>query len=173
VPRVEYGPVLELRGSMSTIVTVNAPKSTPLVSGARLPAGDFSRTRGGFAGAHVLVIDDEALIRWAIAETLTDRGSTVTVAGTCAEALRVATDARPPFDVVLLDVRLPDSTDLALLARLRTETPASAIIVMTAYETPEMLQQANALGAHRVVPKPFKIGELASIVAQALRARAC
>lgn len=158
---------------MSTIITANAPKSTAQVSAAWLAEGDYSRTQGSFAGAHVLVVDDEALIRWAIAETLTDCGSTVTVAGTCAEALRAATDARPPFDVVLLDVRLPDSTDLALLARLRTETPASAIIVMTAYETPEMLQQATALGAYRVVPKPFKIGELASIVAHALRARAC
>ena len=58
----------------------------------------------------MLIVDDEPLIRWSLAETLTDSGHSVIEAGDGEAAVRMLTDADRPFDVVLLDYRLPDST---------------------------------------------------------------
>src|SRR5713101_5365770 len=84
------------------------------------------------AVAHVLVVDDEPLIRWSLAETLTQRGHSVTEAGDAKETLRVVTrDADRP-DVVLLDYRLPDSNDLGLFAAIKRHVPEIQVILMTA-----------------------------------------
>ena len=63
----------------------------------------------------VLVVDDEALIRWSLAEMLGERGYEVTEAGDGRMAVAAIENAAEPFDVVLLDYRLPDSADLRLL----------------------------------------------------------
>ena len=69
----------------------------------------------------VLVVDDEPLIRWSLAETLEQSGHAVVEAGDAASAIRTVS-AGDPFDVVLLDYRLPDSNDLNLLATIRKLT---------------------------------------------------
>ena len=73
------------------------------------------------------------------------------------------------FDVVVLDYRLPDSNDLQLLETIRNLSPGSAVIMMTAFGTPEMVEGALRLGAYRVVPKPFDVHDMASLVAEAPR----
>jgi two-component system, NtrC family, response regulator AtoC len=115
----------------------------------------------------VLVVDDEDLIRWSLTQTLVDRGFQVDEASTGADALDVVTAAQGRFDVVLLDFRLPDSNDLTLLATLRRLMPRAALILMTAYSTPETAQGALDLGAIRVVGKPFELSEMARLVEQA------
>jgi CheY-like chemotaxis protein len=119
------------------------------------------------AVAHVLVVDDEPLIRWSLAETLSDRGHTVTEAGDGKEALRLVTRTLNRPDVVLLDYRLPDSNDLSLFAAIRRELPAIPIILMTAYGSPEIATGALALGAYRVVSKPFEVQDLVTLVQEA------
>ena len=115
----------------------------------------------------VLVVDDEPLIRWSLSETLVDAGHTVAEAGSAESAIRSLTDGQGPFDVVLLDYRLPDSNDLTLLSTIRRLSPQSAVIMMTAYGTPEMAQGALALGAYRIVPKPFEVHDMADLVQEA------
>lgn len=112
-------------------------------------------------------MDDEALIRWSVAEALGERGYDVTEAGDARTALAAVNDAVSPFDVVLLDYRLPDSSDLRLLATLKRLTPGSRIIMMTAHSSPELAQGATALGAFRVISKPFEVNSLAALVGQA------
>jgi len=114
----------------------------------------------------VLVVDDEPLIRWSLSETLEQLGHAVAEAGDAESAIR-SVSAGEPFDVVLLDYRLPDSNDLNLLATIRKLTPATAVIMMTAFGTPEVLTGALKLGAYQVIPKPFEIQEVASLVLQA------
>lgn len=126
--------------------------------------GDFPRAAGNSAGGCVLIVDDEPLIRWSLSETLAGSGYEILEAGDAQSALLVVAAARGPIDVVLLDFRLPDSNDLALLARLRGLLPESRIILMTAFGTPEMAQEARDLGAFDVVGKPFEMNELASLV---------
>lgn len=115
----------------------------------------------------ILVVDDEALIRWSLVQTLTDSGYETVDAVDGAGAIRAVTAAAPPFDVALLDFRLPDSNDLTLLSRLRRLSPATQFILMTAYGTPEVVQGALDLGVFRVVPKPLDMNELAALVSQA------
>lgn len=111
----------------------------------------------------VLVVDDEALIRWSLTQTLEDSGFEVRQASSASDALAWATSG-DSFDVVLLDFRLPDSNDLTLLSRMRQLLPAAAVILMTAYSTPEVTQGALDLGAVRVVSKPFEMSDMASLV---------
>jgi DNA-binding NtrC family response regulator len=117
---------------------------------------------------HVLVVDDESLIRWSLAEVLADSGHLVDEAGDGAAAVNLLADGNR-FDVVLLDFRLPDSNDLHLLETIRGLSPSSAIILMTAFGTPEMVEGALRLGVYRVVPKPFDVHDMAKLVAEAPR----
>ena len=119
----------------------------------------------------VLVVEDETLIRWAIAETLTQRGHTVIEADTARNAVQALGESRLPIDVVLLDFRLPDSRDLGLLSDIRRLQPGSAVVMMTAFGTPEVLREAVARGACRVVGKPFDMNQVESFVLDAYHAR--
>jgi two-component system, NtrC family, response regulator AtoC len=136
-------------------------------------AGDFSPARKKSPALRILVVDDEALIRWSLAETLIDSGYYVVEAPDGKGALAALGDAQAPIDVVLLDYRLPDSNDLTLLSTVRKLAPATQVILMTAYGTPEIFRGALELGAYRVVSKPFEMNELASLVEQAHSAHPC
>ena len=115
----------------------------------------------------ILVVDDEALIRWSLVQTLSDAGQLTAEAANAATALRAVSDASTPFDVILLDFRLPDSNDLTLLSRLRRLSPATQVILMTAYGTPEVVQGALDLGVFRVVAKPLEMNEVSTLVIDA------
>ena len=118
----------------------------------------------------ILVVEDETLIRWSIAETLTHEGHTVVEAASAAAAIK-SLEEEEDIDVVLLDYRLPDSNDLGLLASVRRLQPRSAVVMMTAYGTPEVTQGALALGAYRVLGKPFDMQAIESVVVDAHGAR--
>jgi DNA-binding NtrC family response regulator len=118
----------------------------------------------------VLVVDDEGLIRWSLAEMLEAEGFAVFEAGDARHALEYF-EQRPKTTspcVVLLDLRLPDSSDLGLLRRIRQLAPGCRIILMTAYGTPEVVDEAMRLGAFRVVGKPFDMQAMMGVVHAAL-----
>ena len=115
-------------------------------------------------------MDDEALIRWSLAEVLVESGHSVIEAADGESAI-LALQSHGPFDVVVLDYRLPDSNDLTLLAVIRDRAPQSAVIMMTAHGTPEMTSGALALGVYRVLPKPFEIHDFVTLVVLAHSAR--
>lgn len=119
----------------------------------------------------VLVVEDETLIRWSIAETLTQKGHTVVEASNATAAVQALIETPGPIDVVLLDYRLPGSSDLELLAKVRRLRPDSAVVMMTAYGTPEVTKGALDLGAYRVVNKPFDMDGLESLVLEAYSSR--
>jgi DNA-binding NtrC family response regulator len=129
--------------------------------------GKISQTVNKSSPLRILVVDDEFLIRWSLSETLTDSGHLVSEAGDGETALRTLTDGNGRFDVVLLDYHLPDSHDLALLSQIRQVAPGTAVIMMTAFGTPEMSDAALRIGAYRVVPKPFEVHDMADLVLEA------
>ena len=150
--------------------------SGPPESGSPVGVGpaevrDFSRIEKKSSAFRVLVVDDEPLIRWSLAETLLDCGCEVTEAVDGQAALRALADAPTPIDVVVLDYRLPDSNDLQLLSSIRRISPKSQVILMTAFGTPEVVRSAQQLGAYRVVHKPFEMNYLAALVRQAHSSR--
>ena len=118
----------------------------------------------------VLVVDDEPLVRWSVAETLGAHGYQVTEAGSGASALHALLGPPGTTDVVLLDLLLPDYCDLSLLAELRGMAPGMPVIMMTAFATPELVERARQLGAFTVINKPFDMNELAPLIGQALLA---
>jgi two-component system, NtrC family, response regulator AtoC len=119
----------------------------------------------------VLVVDDELLIRWSIAETLKDHGHTVLEAENGAEALRELQMASPPVDAVVLDYRLPDTNDFSLLAEIRRIAPRTPVILMTAFGSPEVVEGAYDLGAYDVMDKPFDLTALEAVVSRACECR--
>jgi DNA-binding NtrC family response regulator len=118
----------------------------------------------------VLVVDDETLLRWSIGEILRRRGHTVLEATSAGSARDVMTNTPEPIDVVLLDLRLPDSNDLQLLEEVRRRMPQSAVVLMTAYGSPEVREGALRLGAYRVVSKPFDMHEIETLAREACQA---
>ncbi len=112
----------------------------------------------------VLVVEDELLIRWSIAETLARIGHTVIEADSAQSAVRALKETTAPVDVILLDYRLPDSNDLSLLVTVRRLAPRSAVVMMTVYGTPDLKKGALDLGAYDVVDKPFDMQDLEPIV---------
>lgn len=115
----------------------------------------------------VLVVDDEFLIRWSIAETLESAGHEVLQAESGRDALRLLTDPTLAIDAVVLDYRLPDSNDLALLSTIRQLAPARPVILMSAFGSREIAQGARALGAYDVLTKPFDLQYLHTLIRQA------
>jgi len=115
----------------------------------------------------ILVVDDEALIRWSLVQTLSDSGHHAEEARDGAAAVRAVAEASQPFDVALLDLRLPDSNDLRLLSRLQRLSPRTQFILMTAFGTAEVVQGALDMGAFRVVAKPLDMNDVAALVVRA------
>lgn len=111
----------------------------------------------------ILVVDDEPLIRWCISETLGAAGYGITEAQDAVSALKALAEMPEP-DVILLDLRLPDSSDLGLLEKIRDIAPTAAVIMMTAFGTPEVTAAALNLGARGVLTKPFDMHDLEHVV---------
>jgi CheY-like chemotaxis protein len=111
----------------------------------------------------VLVVDDEPLIRWSVSESLASHGYVVEEATDAASALKMVTTSALPFRAIVLDLRLPDMSDLSLLATLRQLLPDTHVVLMTAFGTPELIEQARALGAD-VIAKPFELDELSRLI---------
>ncbi|MEQ1868927.1 MAG: response regulator [Vicinamibacterales bacterium] len=120
---------------------------------------------GKIPALRILIVEDEPLIRWAMAETLLHLGYAVTEVGSARETIAQLDRGHVP-DLVFLDFRLPDSSDLQLLETIRRRAPESGIVMMTAFATPEMAREAYTVGATRVLDKPLEMADLPSLVEQ-------
>ena len=143
------------------------PSSVSAIAFPVVAGRDFSPRAGKTQSVRVLVVDDEPLIRWSVSETLAARGYQVIEAGSGEAAISALMNAPGSTDVVLLDLVLPDSHDLSLLAVIRRLAPGVPVIMMTAFATPELVEWARALGAFTVVSKPFELNELAPLIRRA------
>ncbi len=119
---------------------------------------------------NILVVDDEKLIRWSLKERLTREGFTVTEAED-GRAAAAALDREAP-DLVLLDMRLPDTDGLTILRGVQERYPELPVIVITAYSTVDSAVEAMKLGAYDYLAKPFNMDDLAITVKRALEASA-
>jgi DNA-binding NtrC family response regulator len=137
-------------------------------SADQIDADNFGPTAKKSTPRRILVVDDEPLIRWSIAETLGDCGYEVVEAHDAASALQMLSCPGAVPDVVLLDLRLPDSSDLGLLAAVIERSPSTRVIIMTAHGSSELSDQARRRGAFGVLDKPFEMNALPAMMARAL-----
>jgi len=115
--------------------------------------------------ATILVVDDEALIRWSLAERLKSEGYDVIEAETGAAALERLPDG---IDLVLLDYRLPDTDGVTVLRKVKEFDQDILVILLTAYASIETAVEAMKLGAYHFANKPFNLDDVTATVERAL-----
>lgn len=106
---------------------------------------------------NVLVVDDEPSICWGLEQLFKAEGFEVYSAGTADAALSLA--GRFPFDLILLDVRLPGQSGLEIMQSLRDATNNAPVVVMTAFGDLQTVIQAVQQGAIEYMSKPFGLDE--------------
>src|ERR1700679_1050212 len=117
----------------------------------------------------ILVVDDEVEIREGLEALLTSENFDVSLAGTADEGLRKLEEQ--PFDLLLLDVSLPDRNGLDLLGEIRQRDPILPVVMITAYRDVDMARRAFKGGAQDYITKPWSNDELLTQVAQAVEGR--
>jgi two-component system nitrogen regulation response regulator GlnG len=119
--------------------------------------------------SHLLIVDDEEAVCWALDRALTREGHQVAVAASAEEAFQQVARQRP--DAVILDVRLPGMDGLTALARLRQLTQDAPIIVVTAFGNLDTAVRAVEGGAFDYLAKPFDLAQALDTVTRALQPR--
>jgi two-component system response regulator PfeR len=114
--------------------------------------------RSALPPRRILVIDDEPGIRGIAARVLGASGFAVDLAATGRQGLSMA--LREPYDLVLLDLHLPDLGGEELLGRLRRQQPRQAILTWSASADRQAVSRCRTLGAHGHLAKPFTLAEL-------------
>ena len=112
----------------------------------------------------VLVVDDEELMRWFLRERLTQAGYHVTLAESGAAALHHLRDGSHGVGAIILDYRLPDLNGVEVLRRAKELLPECPVILMSAYGTTDIKDEAEELGASGVLEKPFEMDDLLAML---------
>jgi two-component system NtrC family response regulator len=119
--------------------------------------------------ASIMIVDDELDIRDLLEGEFSDLGHEITTVGTCKDAL--ATCNANLFDVVFLDIKLPDGSGLEILPILREGPGQPEIIIMTAYGDPDGAELAVKNGAWDYLEKPVFVDKFTLTLQRAIRFR--
>jgi signal transduction histidine kinase len=114
----------------------------------------------------ILVIDDNASFAENLEEILESQGYHVATAGNCVAARELA---RAPFEVALLDLKLPDGDGTALASELKAAHPDCEVVLLTGFGTVESAAAAVRAGACAYLLKPCATPELLLTLEQAMR----
>lgn len=109
-------------------------------------------------GKRALIVEDQTTLRELLEELFASAQYRTDSAGTGSEARELLTKAR--FDLVLLDLVLPDAHGFDLLSEIKSSSRSSRVIVLTAHSRPAIVKEATARGAHGVVTKGAPLREL-------------
>ena len=100
----------------------------------------------------ILIVDDDETVRWSYLRSLQGTSCNIATAGNGEEALE--TMEQNPFDVVLLDMRMPGQDGLSVLRTIKQKWPESEVVIITGYPTVDSAKEAVRLGAYDYVAKP-------------------
>src|SRR2546421_10235279 len=117
----------------------------------------------------VLVIDDDASLRYTLEAVLSDAGLAVETADGGAAGL-AAFEARGA-DVVLTDLAMPDMDGMQVLERMRAQDPSVPVVMLTAHGSERVAVAAMKSGAYDYIPKPFDPDEVVLAVRRAIETR--
>jgi two-component system NtrC family response regulator len=116
--------------------------------------------------AHILIVDDDETLRYALSQIVRQKGHTPILAGTCREALNQA--AQESIDLVFLDVRLPDGNGLDILPQLACAALRPEVIIITGYGDPDGAELAISNGAWDYIEKTDSVHKIALTLERAL-----
>jgi CheY-like chemotaxis protein len=119
--------------------------------------------------ARICLIDDEVIVLDAIAYGLRDAGYEVLTAPGAAAGLDLI--ARTPIDAIITDMNMPGASGAQLIAEARSRWPDLPIIAISGSHTAEgesLLDQARALGADALAPKPLRAAALREVLDRVL-----
>lgn len=114
----------------------------------------------------ILIVDDEKNIRFTLEQCLSGEDTETALAENGEEALRLLSER--PFDLTLLDIKMPGITGMETLERIREAGLRTDVIMMTAYGTVENAVEAMKLGALDFISKPFTPEEIRVLVKQVM-----
>ena len=117
---------------------------------------------------HILIVEDEPSMSWALAEGLSEDGFTIDTFRSGEEAWSWLQQGKS--DLVISDLRLPGMTGLDLARKLQRGPHAQPVIIVTAYGTSDALRDLRRAGIADCFPKPFPIDMLRRSVRRALEA---
>ncbi|MBW2122626.1 MAG: response regulator, partial [Deltaproteobacteria bacterium] len=117
----------------------------------------------------ILVVDDEPMVCKSCKEILEEEGYEVDLAYSGQEGIKKALEKM--FDLVIVDMKMPDVSGMALLKRIKSERLKTPVIMITAYSSVETAIEAMKMGASDYIPKPFTPDELSEVVKTALSFR--
>jgi len=106
----------------------------------------------------VLIVDDEERFRATMCKLLTVRGVEAVTAGSGKEAIEKL--RQNPYDVVILDVRMPEMGGVQVLSEIKKIDPQAEVIIMTGYASVDTAKEIMKLGAYDYVLKPYSVEEL-------------
>jgi two-component system KDP operon response regulator KdpE len=118
----------------------------------------------------ILVVDDEAVTRVSLADALRLEGYGVDTAASGEEALSLL-NKRGPFDLVILDLKMPGMDGLEVAERIHATSSETVVVLLTAFGTMETAIQAIREGAHDYLLKPCPIPEILRSVSEGLAKR--
>ncbi len=118
--------------------------------------------------ARILIAEDEEPLRNLVRRALVDAGHDVAAAADGAEALDLINRAKPRFDLLLADIKMPVMDGIALALAAARDDPKLIILLMTGYA--DQRERAHGLDAliHDVIAKPFTVAEIRAAIAAAL-----
>ncbi|HBH86286.1 MAG TPA: Fis family transcriptional regulator [Syntrophaceae bacterium] len=119
--------------------------------------------------AHILIIDDESCFTDMLSTMVGDMGHHVTSAYSIEDGMQKA--SMQPFDIVLLDVQLPDGSGLDLLPKIQALPSSPEVIIITGYGNPDGAELAIKNGAWDYIQKPFSIYTMTLLLVRALQYR--
>jgi DNA-binding NtrC family response regulator len=115
----------------------------------------------------ILIVDDELSVRDSLSEWFIEDGFRVETADSGESALRLMHTG--PFDIILLDIKMPGMDGITLQKRLKSIDPQAVIIIMTAYASVDTAVEALKLGAFDYITKPFDPDDLSRLIKNALK----
>ncbi|HNW59444.1 MAG TPA: sigma-54 dependent transcriptional regulator [bacterium] len=113
---------------------------------------------------HILIVDDEDLLREGCRRLLEISGYKVATAADAETGLQLA--ASGAFEIVFVDFRMPGMTGLEFIRRMQETSPATDVVMMTGYASIEMAVEAMKNGARDYISKPFEAEQLLTIVSR-------
>ena len=119
------------------------------------------------SSANILVVDDDRLTGWAIGKGLAEQQLPFHVVTTGAQARAAFRSGR--FDLVFLDLNLPDADGIDLLGEIRGISPKTRVVIVTGDATDANREAVRKAGADRFVEKPFDLALIRLLAATLLR----